>query len=49
MLTTYLLRRDAEPSQTLASFIERLASMELNEVDRSASIPQSYASEKVGP
>lgn len=27
MLTTYLLRRDAEPSQALARFIERLASL----------------------
>lgn len=27
LLTTYLLRRDAEPSQALARFIERLASM----------------------
>ena len=26
MLTTYLLHRDAEPSQPLARFIERLAS-----------------------
>ena len=26
MLTTYLLRRDAEPSQALARFIERLQS-----------------------
>lgn len=49
MLTTYLLRRDAEPSQMLARFIERLASMELNEADRSASIPQSDASEEIEP
>ena len=49
MLTTYLLRRDAEPSQMLARFIERLASMELNEADRSASIPQSDTSEEIEP
>lgn len=36
MLTTYLLRRDAEPSQMQARFIERLASLELNDADRPA-------------
>lgn len=37
LLTTYLLRRDAEPSQMLARFIERLASMESNDPDWPAS------------
>lgn len=36
MLTTYLLRRDAEPSQMQARFIERLASLELSDADRPA-------------
>jgi DNA-binding transcriptional LysR family regulator len=31
MLTTYLLRRDAEPSQALARFIERLASLGIDD------------------
>src|SRR3546814_9101187 len=33
LLTTYLLRRDAEPSQLLARFIERLESMESHDPD----------------
>jgi len=49
MLTTYLLRRDAEPSQMLARFIERLVSMESNDADRPASIFQADASEEIEP
>lgn len=36
MLSTYLLRRDAEPSEMQARFIERLASLELNDAERPA-------------
>lgn len=49
MLTTYLLRRDAEPSQMLARFIEQLVSMESNDADRPASIFQADASEEIEP
>lgn len=42
MLTTYMLRRDAEPSQMLARFIERLASMGSNDAD-----PKSETSEEI--
>jgi DNA-binding transcriptional LysR family regulator len=44
LLTTYLLRRDAEPSQMLARFIERLASMESNDAD-----PKCDTSEEIEP
>lgn len=49
VLTTYLLRLDAETSQMLARFIERLASMESNDANRPESISQSDASEEIEP
>ena len=49
VLTTYLLRLDAEPSRMLVRFIERLASIESSDAHRPSSIPQSDAPEEIEP
>jgi DNA-binding transcriptional LysR family regulator len=49
VLTTYLLRLDAEPSRMLVRFIEWLASIESSDTHRPTSIPQSDAPEEIEP
>jgi len=49
MLTTYLLRLDAEPSPMLARFIERLASIGSNSAHRPTSDPLSDAQKEIEP
>jgi len=49
MLTTYLLRRDAEPSETLARFIERVHAIQSPEGSRPAPPPQSNTLEEIEP
>lgn len=49
VLTTYLLRLDAEPSPMLARFIERLASIEPSSAHRPGSGPQTDAQKEIEP
>jgi len=46
MLTTYLLRLDNEPSETLAHFIERACNFEMSAIDRPNVPPQAEAPEE---
>jgi len=46
LLTTYMLRLDAEPSQVLARFIERVAAIDSSEGDRPATPDQPNLMEK---
>jgi DNA-binding transcriptional LysR family regulator len=48
-LTTYLLRVDKEPSETLACFIERVGAIELPGTRKSFSPPHSDDSEEIEP
>lgn len=49
LLTTYLLRLDAEPSRMLARFIERLASIGLSSAHRPASDPSPDVQKEIEP
>ena len=49
LLTTYLLRLEGEPSETLARFIERVHAIDVPEGSRPASSPQSDTAEETEP
>ncbi|MCK4141940.1 LysR family transcriptional regulator [Ralstonia pseudosolanacearum] len=49
VLTTYLLRLDGEPSETLARFIERVHTIETPDGSASASLPTTDTPEEIEP
>jgi DNA-binding transcriptional LysR family regulator len=49
MLTTYLMRLDGEPSETLAHFIERVSTIESPDSSRHAASPKPDTPEKIEP
>jgi DNA-binding transcriptional LysR family regulator len=49
LLTTYLLRLEGEPSETLARFIERVQTIQSPESSKPVSSPQSDTPEEIEP
>ncbi len=49
VLTTYLLRLDVEPSETLARFIKRVSAIGSSPARKPVVLPDSDASEEVEP
>lgn len=49
MLTTYLLRRDVEPAEALARFIERVSTLETSSTRKATVLSEPNASEGIEP